>query len=574
MKSAVADDEKNIQKSGIYERVEKTKDQLTLVAHSRDASAFEMIPEEVFYPKNTEEIQEIIRKCNEDKTNISVRAGGTCMNGGSLTNGRIMNLTKYMNAISEVTVMTDGMTKVVTVEMGAMFRDIEHTADAHNLMFAPYTSSKDICGIGGMIGNNASGEKSIRFGATIDNVLGLEVVLYDGTIVRTGSMENTGESLASLLRAAELKRQLISIRKEAGDNLLHAMGNVPKTSSGYRLDRIPIEEKHDSKVDLTPIFIGAQGTLGIVTRAMLKLTPKPAYSRMLIISIDSIHELSFILETVMKFNPECVETYDINTFNRAKLLLPKETELCQEFFTSSRAENTQNKDTEPTLIVLAQFSEDAWPAPGEHADAKEPETAEQRTDRFARDCETALRSHSVPVRVSYIQDRAVQDAAWKIRRVSFAVMRDYNEKGKHAVPCIEDIIVPIHRFDEFVPGLVAILQKYDLGYGFHGHIGDGALRIIPIFDFEEKNEDGERAAPDKIIGLMRDVFVLIKSLGGNMSADHSDGIVRSPFLLEFYGEKIFDAFCKVKKLFDPNDILNNKKKTGGKEDAIRKYLID
>jgi FAD/FMN-containing dehydrogenase len=551
-----------------FDQIEKTTDPLARVEHSRDASAFEMIPEEVFYPKSVAEIQTLLRKCNEEKTNITIRAGGTCMSGGSLTIGKIMNMTKYMHAISEI---SDG---VITVEMGAMFRDIEHAADPHNLMFAPYTSSKDICGIGGMIGNNASGEKSIRFGATIDNTLGLEVVLADGTLIRTGTMENTGEPLSGLLRAAELKRQLIGIHKEVNAELIQTMGSVPKRASGYRLDRIPLSESHDAKIDLTPIFIGAQGTLGIVTRAMLRLTPKPVYSRMLIISIDTINELPFILETVMKFHPECVETFDINTFNRAKILMPHETELCQSFFSKNSGGDAAKTATDPTLIVLAQFSEDTWPAPGEHLDAKEPETAEQRTDRFARECEEALCAHPVPVRVSYIEDRAIQDAAWKIRHVSYGVMRDYNQPGQHAVPCIEDIVVPIHRFDELVPGLVKLLQKYNLGYGFHGHIGDGALRIIPVFDFEEKNTDGTLAVADKIIGLSRDVFLLVKTLGGNMSADHSDGIIRSPFLREFYGEKVFAAFCKVKALFDPNDILNNKKKTGGTEDAIREYLID
>lgn len=554
------------------EDIERTTDPLTLVDHSRDAGAFEIIPEEVFFPKTVSEIQEIVRDCNEAKIDLTVRAGGTCMSGGSLTTGRVMNMTKHMHAISDVMTDASGQ-KTVMAEMGAMFRDVEHAADAHSLMFAPYTSSKDICGIGGMIGNNASGEKSVRFGATIDNVLGLEVVLADGTLIRTGAMENTGEPLASLLRSAELKRRLIAIRRDAGDDLVHAMGDVNKKASGYRLDLIPLNEAHDAKVDLTPIFVGAQGTIGIVTRAFLKLVPKPAYSRLLVISIDSLHELPFILETVMKFNPECVETFDINTFNRAKRLLPHETELCQYFFTKNPTANAAETSTSPTLIVLAQFSEAAWPTDPDHADAKEPETVEQRTDRFARECEAALCAHPVPVRVSYIDDRAVQDAVWKIRRVSFSVMRDYNEKGKHAVPCIEDIIVPISNFDRLIPGLIEVLKKYDLGYGFHGHIGDGSLRIIPIFDFLELNAAGEPVAADKIIGLSRDTFALVKSLRGNMSADHSDGIVRSPFLREFYGEKNFEAFCAVKKLFDPNDVLNNKKKTGGTEAAIRENLI-
>ncbi len=581
----------------MFDQIEKSSDAAALATHSRDASVFEMMPEEIFYPKTTEEIQAIVRKMNEmnaavsaatsashdlaeksRQLTLSVRAGGTCMSGGSLTESKIINMTKYMNRVETISLAS----RTVLVEMGTMFRDIENRAAEFNLMFAPYTSSKDICGIGGMIGNNASGEKSVRFGATIDNTLGLEVVLADGTLIRTGVLENTGEPLLSLLRAAEIKRQLVDIHKEVGADLDKARGHVTKSASGYRLDRIPLTESAQAKIDLTPVFVGAQGTLGIVTRAALKLTPKPVHTRMLVISVDSIHDLPFILETVMKFHPEGVETFDINTFNRAKILLPHETELVQPFFNKKIPQSDAAKDAgapESTadLIVLAQFSEDAWPNDPHHADAKEPESAQDRTDRFARDCEEALCKHPTPVRVSFIEDEAVKEAAWKIRRVSFGVMRDYNEKGKHAVPCIEDIIVPIQRFDELVPGLVGLLKKYDLGYGFHGHIGDGSLRIIPVFDFEEKNSAGQSVGnavvAQKIIDLSRDVFVLIKSLGGNMSADHSDGIIRSPFVREFYGDKVYAAFEKMKKLLDPNGLFNPGKKVGGTEEAIRKYLI-
>lgn len=502
------------------------KDEAALVAHSKDASAFKVMPSAILYPKDIADIVAAVKCVAEEKkanpdVSLSVRAGGTCMSGGSLNTGYILNLTKHMTKVE-----IDPAASTATVEMGAYFRDIEAEAAKHGLMFAPYTSSHLICGIGGMIGNNASGEKSIRYGAVIDNVISLEAVLADGSIMQT-VVRKKGEVNDSK------EKELLSLFDQYGAKLKEAVGNVPKVSSGYRLERVVAGESFDAM----PIFVGAQGTLGIVTKAVLKLVPLPKFTRLLIISVDSIHDLPFVLKTVMKHDPEGVETFDINTYVKAKANIAVD---------ADKISHAVHENT--TCIILAQFSEASLEA----------------TDARAKECQEELKSHNISV--EYVEDEEISAAAWRVRRAGYLLMRDYNEAGFKAVPCIEDVIVPIASFDVFIEGLVNLIHRHRINYGFHGHIGDGALRIIPVFDFNDPE------VADNIIYFMHDVFALVKSVKGNTSADHGDGIIRTPFLKEFYGAELYEAFEKIKNLFDPEGILNPRKKIGGTEDHIRKWL--
>lgn len=511
--------------------IESTRDANILNEHAADKSAFKLQPQEIIYPKNVSEIIQVIN--DNPQSTFSVRSGGTCMSGGSLIDGIIFNMTKYMNEVH-----VDAEARIATVEGGAMLKPVMEQAREHGLMFAPYPSSKDICGVGGVIGNNASGEKSIRFGATIDNVLGLEVVLPDGIVINTGALEIHNITNEQKERLAMLKHELMSLRHDAGEELTLRIGKVPKAASGYRLDRILSRE---GNIDITPIFVGAQGTLGIITKAVLKLVPLPQSPQLIAIPVHSIEELPLLLSTIMSYGPEAVETFDRHTFDKAEYLIPEDKKRVDQFF-----------GPETQLMILAEISEAT------------PVLTENKVSDLYNDL-VSKQLH--PTRIT---DAAIYTSLWNIRRNSFTLMKDYNPAGTHAVPCIEDIIIPIDAFDVFIKGLLAIIAKYKIAYGFHGHIGDGSLRIIPVFDWSF----GKIVVAEKIINFSREVFSLIKSLGGNISADHSDGIIRSPFLKEFYGERIFAIFERVKQLFDPHLRFNPKKKTGGELKEIAARLID
>jgi FAD/FMN-containing dehydrogenase len=274
--------------------------------------------------------------------------------------------------------------------------------------------------------------------------------------------------------------------------------------------------------------VGAQGTLGIITKAVLKLTPIPKYTELIFIGAHSLKDIPATIDTIFEHNPEGLETFDIHTFEKAREHLSE---------SAARVEPYISPDAH--LFILAQFSE----------------RTKKATQTQAQACIAALAEkgfHAV-----HVTNKEDADALWNVRRNSFLLMRDHNELGQRAVPCIEDVIVPRHELGTFIAELDAILKRRGISYGFHGHIGEGSLRIIPVFDFTRSG------VTENIVELMREVFALVKRLHGNMSADHSDGIIRTPFLREFYGEELYTAFEDIKRLYDPANIMNPKKKVGG-----------
>ncbi len=502
------------------------RDAKTLARYSNDISIFKIKPKEVRYPKTTKDVVAIVeevleRKKHDVNASVVVRAGGTCMSGGPLGHDVILDMTKYMKKVS-----IDPKSMTAEVEMGAYFRDVEDAAAKHGLMFAPYPSSRRICGIGGMIGNNASGEKSIRYGATGDNVLSMEVVLADGSVTTLAP-----KALEAVVE--ERERTAMALASRYGEAVAKGMGEVKKAASGYRLDRVISKDTFN----LVPLFAGAQGTLGIITKATLKLVPIPKHLSLIVISAQELEDIPVIVKEIFKHNPEAVETFDINTWNKAREHLKEHADIAVQYF-----------DEKSKIFILAEFGEPTLEA----------------TEKMSKACFAKLKKAGYKVRT--VESEKDVAAIWEVRRNSFLLMRDHNPEGYKAVPCIEDVIVPVPALAEFIGELHTILTKRNISYGFHGHIGDGSLRIVPVF------EVGSLTLFDDIKGLMRDVFAVVKRLKGNMSADHSDGIIRSPFLKEFYGSEVYRSFENVKQLFDPLNIMNPGKKIGATEQNIEDYF--
>ncbi len=483
-----------------------------LETYARDVSNFYVKPQAVYYPKTVADVSALVREAKVAGVSVTARAGGTCMSGGPLNSGWIVDLTRHLNGVT-----IDPVAQTATVEAGAYFRDIEDAAKEHGLMFGAYPSSHRMCGIGGMLGNNASGEKSLRFGPTSENTLELEVVLADGLVVTLAP-----KALAAATSPRE--QALLELHAAHGAHLRHAIGDVKKSASGYRLDALVAGDTYNE----VPLMCGAQGTLGIITKAVLRLVPIPQHTALVVISGQTLEDLPAIVAAVSLHNPESLETFDSNTFARAR-----------QFLVAEAAALLPYVDPAAHLFILAQFSEDS-----------ETATINQATACLAK-------LQAAGFKAELVHEPQAVAGAWQVRRNSFTLMRDHNPDGHRAVPCIEDVIVPLDTLGVFIHELIAILTSRKITYGFHGHIGDGSFRVVPVFDFSSPT------LHDDIFELMEVTFALIKRLRGNTSADHSDGIIRTPFLEAFYGAELYEVFAAVKEVYDPEQRFNPHKKVGG-----------
>lgn len=491
---------------------------------STDASIFTMTPEIVVAPKDVDDISKIISFAsdkNKEGNIVSIvpRVGGTCMSGGSLTESVALDMTAHFTRIDSV----DENTKTITVQSGVYYRDMEKATIPYNLELASYTSSKNICGVGGMVGNNASGERSIKYGATSKQVESLRVILSDGKKYnfKPLSREELAEKEKEDTFEGKLYREMHALIDQNEQLIESRFPKVKKNAAGYALNEIWNKEK--TEFNLGRIFIGAQATLGIIDDITFKLIPRIKYSAMLVVAINDLKSITPVVHSLLRSNSEVIETFDHHTYELAEEYMKDDAE---------RAKLAKGKH----LIVFGQF------------DGESEKEALEKAENAKKD----LADNGFEAEL--ITDRDVVESFLAIRRGSFKMLLEHPHVDMRAAAFLEDTIVPIEHYGDFLEKLEAILADYQLTYTYAGHIGDGSIRLVPLVNFEK---EGIR---DEIMELSEKVCNLVFEFKGSMSVDHNDGLIRTILLEKMYGQEMVQIFKKVKMLFDPLDIFNQGKK--------------
>jgi FAD/FMN-containing dehydrogenase len=528
-------------------------DDATLAKYSRDASLFEVRPEAVVFPKDAADVEAIVKYVAEHKAtdphiSVTARSAGTDMSGGPLNESIIMDFTKYMGAL----ISLDDNKGIA--QPGLYYRDFEKETLKRQRILPSYTASKDLNTVGGMNANNSGGEKSIKYGKTERYVLRQKVVLSDGKEydILPLTKEQLDKKMAQGDFEGNVYKQVYDLIDMHYDEIEAAKPHVSKNSAGYYLWNV--WNKETGIFDLNKLICGSQGTLAMTTEVELGLVPVPKFSKMVVMYLPTIARLGEVVDTVMKYNPESFESYDDYSMKLA-------IKFSFDFFSQLGFWGA--------IKLGIQFIPDIWKViiggvPKLILMVEVTGDDEAKVLAQADEIKKAVKPYKYNTHVA--RSAAEVEKYWKIRRESFNLLRKH-VKGKQTAPFIDDIIVDPHKMPEFLPKLQTILDQYKLIYTIAGHAGNGNFHIIPLMDLNNP------ISSDIILELSKKVYTLVTDFGGSITAEHNDGIIRTPFLSYMYKPDIMQYFQKVKDIFDPHNIFNPGKKVGGSFDYIKSHLV-
>lgn len=510
--------------------------------YSHDASLFELKPELVVFPKDNQDLKNLVKFVNENKKSypslsLTARSAGTCMSGGPVNDSLILDFTKYFNNVGEVT--KDN----AWVQPGVYYRDFEVATLKKKALMPSFPASRDLCTVGGMVANNAGGEKSLEHGKTEKFVKELKVIFADGNeyTVKPLNRKELIKKMAQKDFEGQIYTKIFKLIEDNYDEIKAAKPNVSKDSTGYHL--WDVWDRETGIFDLTQLLTGSQGTLGLITDINFKLVPAPTHSGTLVIFLRNTDDLGYLINKVLEHNPATFEGFDNytlmlsfklffyfhktlgwwRTLKLALQLIPNALMLFRGI---------------PKMILLVEFN------------GKSEHDVAQKVHKMRQDL--SLFKHQALFEED--DNEAKSKKFWIMRRESFQLLRS-KVKDKHTAPFMDDLVVPPQYLPKFLPEVRAIINKYKLLATIAGHMGDGNFHIIPLMNIENKKEKA------KLEPAMREVTDLVLKYGGSLSGEHNDGMIRGPWLEAMYGPKIFEHFKAVKQIFDPKNIFNPHKKT-------------
>ncbi len=487
-----------------------------------DNSIYQVLPQAVVYPLHTADLQILARLAATDEWQhivLSARGGGTGTNGQSLTDGIVVDISKYMNQILEINA-EEGWARV---QSGVVKDQLNEAVKPYGLFFAPELSTSNRATIGGMINTDASGQGSVMYGKTRDHVLELETVILNGDIIKTKAMnaDAVKEAKANTDRFSQIIATVDDIHQRRKEDIAAKFPPLNRCLTGYDLAHI----YDDGHFNLNSILCGSEGTLGFITEAKLNVLQIPKLSALVNVFYDSFEASLRNAQTLMQAQPTSIETLDSTVLNLAK----------EDIIWHTVSEYFDAKGADIDGINLVEYTADT---------EEELETGISRLTTLL-DEQTGKEGKNIGYSIAMGTDSVNQ--IWAMRKKSVGLLG--NAKGEaRPVPFVEDTAVPPENLADFIMDFRAVLDAHNLRYGMFGHVDAGVLHVRPALDLkDEKQMALVRQITDQVVALTQKYC-------GLLWGEHGKG-VRSEFSLDFFGD-LYPELQTIKRAFDPFNQLN------------------
>lgn len=489
-------------------------DEASLGLYSTDASAYQIKPVVVICPKDEVDVFTAVKIAGDYQVSILPRGGGTSLAGQTVGHSMILDFSKYMNQLLEVNVKE----KWARVQPGLVRDDFNALVAKDKLHFAPDPATSSRANFGGMIGNNSSGTKSILYGKTVDHVLELKVLLADGTILhlKPETPESYAEKAKTKNREGVIFRKFKEIIDNNRDEIAEKFPKVMRRVQGYNLD----EFIYTDHWNLCKIICGSEGTLGIILEAKVNLEPLPSYAAVSVGHYSTVDEAVRAVNEILPFHPSAVEILDKTVVD-----------LCKQNLTTKHHAHFIEGDP-AAILVIEFYSED-------------PQELMDRASLMIKTLQEKGLGYAYPL----FQQGRDYDDVWLVRKKGFGLMLGLKGEKK-ILSFIEDASVPTEVLPEYIEKVLEICRQNQTEVAMYAHASVGLIHVQPILDLRLQEDI------DRFKNIADATFELVMSYGGSWSGEHGDGLVRSYYLERFFGKKVYHALKLVKKLFDPQNLMN------------------
>ncbi len=489
-------------------------DPVTRQVYSVDASIYEVEPLAVVSPADQEDITTALQMAFRESVPVIARGAATGITGGCLGKGLILDLSRYLNRILEINIEQE----YAICEPGVVQEQLNQALSSYGYRLGPDTSTGDRATLGGMLGNNAAGARSLRYGCFADHLLEVTWLNAEGQALTLGrpTLDQWKQLSQEPTPTGRLHRALWELRERYREEIQEHFPKLPRLVSGYRLTALLGE----GEIPLCELLAGSEGSLGIVTSMKLRIVRKPGPSVLCLFSFSDMVQAMAVVQTLLPMHPLALELIDHHILESGRQA------------PSMQGQLDWLKGTPKALVFV------------ECDGCNSSEALEK-----AKACNQAVIAAGEHPGGYLLTEPSQIQSVWKVRKAGLGLLLSKRSYSR-AIAFIEDVAVPPDQIASFMKEFLDLLQRFDKRAGIYGHAGAGCLHIRPYIDLRQASE----------VQTLEDLQVAVTDLlmqhRGVLSGEHGDGYIRSWLNPKLFGPKLYQAFLELKEIFDPLDRLN------------------